>query len=320
MGELLITVIVPFYNSATTLDRCLSSLVPLVQEGGSVILVDDGSTDCSRKVADLWAERYGWTIISQKNQGLGAARQVGLEQAQSRYVCFVDSDDFINPSTWSIASEIADLNEADIVRCRLQLVWDLKEIGSSVETTEGGRDWWFAKPQSLPVGMPGVTTGLYRLETLRRFHVAFPHVRTAEDLAFVYLSARASSTVIQLERVGYYYVQGGSFQLSKARNALPEVIRALETCLPEVSAPISWRLAYWRMYWRAVAGIARRSAMPSASAAVFGLLPDLVRKGDQVAMILGLAIEVAVNLRYVPRYLWLAKSRDAAWVRRSHFR
>lgn len=317
MEEIAITVVVPIYNAEGTLDRCLQSLVPLVRDVGTVILVDDGSTDSSQRIAAVWAELHGWTLISQDNHGLGAARQVGLERTQSRYVCFVDSDDWINPNTWLYALRLADHSNADIVRCRLQLVWNsnTESVATPVEET---LEWSLLKPQSIPIGIPGVTTGLYRLETLRQAAVRFPSVRTAEDLPFVYLSARASSTVIQLEDVGYYYVQGGATQLSKAHDALPEVLRALDTCRPEASEPLMWRLSYWRMYWRAVAGISRRSTAVNRQAILFGMLKRMARGKGRPPIVLGLAMEAMANARYIPRYLRLGKGGDDAWVRESH--
>lgn len=97
------SVIVPVYNVETYLLRCLDSIMDQDFEDYEVIIVDDGSTDGSGKLADQYAEKYPKRIqvIHQKNQGLGGARNTGIEAAQGDYYLFVDSDDTIEPNALS---------------------------------------------------------------------------------------------------------------------------------------------------------------------------------------------------------------------------
>ena len=92
----LISIIVPVYNPGEYLIPCLQSLCDQSYKNLEIILVDDGSTDGSGAVCDEFARRDGRIrIIHQKNAGVSAARNGGLDAASGRYVFFLDSDDLL---------------------------------------------------------------------------------------------------------------------------------------------------------------------------------------------------------------------------------
>lgn len=91
-----ISVIVPVYNVKTYLDKCVDSIVTQTYNNLEIILIDDGSTDNSSQICDAWAERDSRIkVIHQKNSGVAAARNKGLQIATGDYIGFVDSDDWI---------------------------------------------------------------------------------------------------------------------------------------------------------------------------------------------------------------------------------
>ena len=96
--EPLISVIVPVYNVSSYLDRCMQSLVGQTYRNLEIILVDDGSTDDSGALCDLWAQRDSRIrVIHRRNNGLSQARNTGLDAATGEYITFVDSDDILCP-------------------------------------------------------------------------------------------------------------------------------------------------------------------------------------------------------------------------------
>lgn len=98
MSELLLTYIVPVYNTERYIDRCLMSIVNqgLADDAYEVLVVDDGSTDGSRdRIAAFTLQHPQVHLIVQENAGVSAARNRALEQARGRYVQFVDSDDYL---------------------------------------------------------------------------------------------------------------------------------------------------------------------------------------------------------------------------------
>lgn len=112
----LVTVVVPIYNVERYLDACVESVVGQTYRNLEVILVDDGATDSCPAKCDAWVARDPRVrVIHKQNQGLGMARNSGLEAASGKYVCFFDSDDFIDADTVESAVGAAVRDGADIV-------------------------------------------------------------------------------------------------------------------------------------------------------------------------------------------------------------
>ena len=108
----LISVIVPVYNVERYLRRCVDSILHQTYRNLEVLLVDDGSTDASGAICDKYAaQEERVTAVHQKNGGLSAARNAGLERAQGTYLCFVDSDDFLDSRM--LETLCRDLQEQD---------------------------------------------------------------------------------------------------------------------------------------------------------------------------------------------------------------
>ncbi|MEV7005359.1 glycosyltransferase family 2 protein [Streptosporangium sp. NPDC051022] len=112
-----VTVIVPVYNCRPYLDRCLTSL--LVQRvSREIVVVDDGSTDGSAELLDLYASYHRGVIkvIRQEHSGgAGRPRNVGLSQARGRYVFFCDADDYLGPEALERMLAMAERNGSDMV-------------------------------------------------------------------------------------------------------------------------------------------------------------------------------------------------------------
>ena len=104
MPSPLISVIVPVYRCADTLERCVQSVLAQDFADWELILVDDGSPDQSGALCDAFAARDSRiTALHQKNGGASAARNAGLNAAQGTYIDFLDSDDLLAPGFFSAA-------------------------------------------------------------------------------------------------------------------------------------------------------------------------------------------------------------------------
>ena len=120
-NDKLLTVVVPSYNASKYLDFNLQSFLrPSVPERLEVIVVDDGSTDDTARIADAYHEKYPDTIkvIHKENGGAGQARNVALEQIRGELVGLVDSDDFLErhmyEHLYSLMREDVDIAECAI--------------------------------------------------------------------------------------------------------------------------------------------------------------------------------------------------------------
>lgn len=98
-----ISVIVPVYNVANYLPKCIDSILAQTYENIEVILVDDGSTDNSGKICDEYAKKDNRIkVIHKENAGLSSARNKGIEVASGEYLAFIDSDDYISEKMFQL--------------------------------------------------------------------------------------------------------------------------------------------------------------------------------------------------------------------------
>ena len=122
--KITISVIVPVYNAEKYISKCLDSI--LSQKGDfEIIAVNDGSTDSSLKILQEYAKNHkNIKIINQKNQGVSVARNTGLKSSFSKYITFIDSDDWLEPNTFAEALKIIKQDNPDIVLTSYYDVYD----------------------------------------------------------------------------------------------------------------------------------------------------------------------------------------------------
>ena len=117
----IISVIVPVYNVAEYLNRCLTSLIEQSYPCMEIILVDDGSSDNSGIICDKWSIKYPHVhVIHQENKGVSAARNAGLKIARGEFFGFVDPDDYIDKEMYKTLYEKMKKHNADIGVCTWQ--------------------------------------------------------------------------------------------------------------------------------------------------------------------------------------------------------
>lgn len=113
---MLFSAIVPIYNAEKTLTRCLESIIVQNYLHYEVLMIDDGSVDKSAEIASEYAKKDDrFILIQQSNAGVAEARNRGLEMANGEIICFIDSDDFIEPKYFESINETFLSAYADVV-------------------------------------------------------------------------------------------------------------------------------------------------------------------------------------------------------------
>jgi glycosyltransferase involved in cell wall biosynthesis len=138
----LISVIVPVYNTAKYLRRCLASICAQSFKELEIICINDGSTDNSLKILEELATQDNRIIvINQENLGAGSARNTGLKRASAPYIGFVDSDDYIAPDMYEKMYTAMTQNNVDFVECGAEALYDYP-VPDNKDSLE---NWFWAK-------------------------------------------------------------------------------------------------------------------------------------------------------------------------------
>jgi len=117
-----LSIIVPVYNKENYLGSCIQSILSQSFEDFELILVNDGSTDGSGPKCDYYESiDPRIQVFHQKNQGVSAARNLGINEASGNYIGFIDADDTIDIKMYEMLIKNALDNKSDISICRLRL-------------------------------------------------------------------------------------------------------------------------------------------------------------------------------------------------------
>ena len=131
----LVSIIVPVYNVANYLKKCLDSLVAQTYRAIEIILIDDGSTDTSGQICDTYNQKFkNIIVVHSTNSGQAAARNKGLSLATGEYIGFVDSDDWVEPDMYESLVNTALLENSDMVMCGYKACYPNKIIEFSRNT------------------------------------------------------------------------------------------------------------------------------------------------------------------------------------------
>lgn len=113
----LVSVIIPVYNAEMYLKNCLDSVLAQTYHDIEIILIDDGSKDCSAKICDEYAAKDSRIkVLHKKNEGVSKARNAGIEMSSGEYLSFVDADDTIDRDYISLMYQEIISNEVEFVR------------------------------------------------------------------------------------------------------------------------------------------------------------------------------------------------------------
>lgn len=199
-------VIVPIYNVESYLEKCLDSLLTQNYKDFFVRLINDGSTDQSNVIAGKYELKYPhiFKLYTKINGGLSDARNYGIDQSDSDYIAFIDSDDYIDPSMFSEMMALVDDN-TDVVCCDLMYVYanGIQKIASAGDVED----------LNVPLGSLKLNNSACNKIFKRTLfnEIRFPKGKWYEDLATIpCILYRANSIKIIHKPFYFYYQREGS--------------------------------------------------------------------------------------------------------------
>ena len=241
-----ISVIVPVYNIERYLLDCLESIASQTLDGIQVLLIDDGSQDCSGQICrDFIVSHPNFEYYHKENGGTASARNVGLAHAKGEYIGFVDSDDWIEPDMFEIMYQAIKHAEADIVYCKMPGLTDYVDLPTGIYRNEEICNEIY--PALLPHVVASGTfrtvdwgnwSRLYRRTMIHDNGICFyEKSRRCEDFAFSVECALHATVYVVLDAGELYHYRPN--ENSKSRSYTKNMwqsIRSLMTYMVEITA------------------------------------------------------------------------------------
>ncbi|MGS2779048.1 glycosyltransferase [Robertmurraya sp. GLU-23] len=213
-----ISIVIPIYNVSPYLERCLESVLSQTFKNLEVILVDDGSTDNCWDICNFYAERDRRVRkFHQKNQGVSAARNKGLDVATGDYIGFVDPDDYIHPEMYERLYTLLKINEADMSACFSRGCWDSgyqeplrDDIKVKVYENVGAVNTVFDPEYGINGVGVVIYNRLYKKELFNNIRFSTKYKRAQDEHIICNLMKRVKKLVFTDERLYYYFNRSDS--------------------------------------------------------------------------------------------------------------
>ena len=229
-----ISVVVPVYNVEGYVEKCLRSIFAQTFPDFEVLAVDDGSTDGSGEICDRLAGEEGrLRVIHQENQGLGGARNTGIQAAAGEWLLLVDSDDWLEPQALEKALSAAKAQRADMVMFAFQTVDEEgNTLGRFLEDVPLDEPLSPEARRDVLLTAPCAWNKLYKARLFRDTGVLYPPRVWYEDVRTSPKLMAASQRLVFLGYVGYNYLQrAGSIMSSINLERNLEILEAFDDLL-----------------------------------------------------------------------------------------
>ena len=225
-----ISVIVAVYNTEEYLDRCLESLLNQTYKNMELVIVEDCSTDSSRKLLKKYKENENIKIFYNKeNRGLSYSRNYGLKKSTGDFIGYIDSDDYVEPDYYEKLMRSIKDNKSDIAICDIKLVDEQTNKIQRCKCYANDFDVYSVVNNGFAAS---ACNKLFKRKNIEKY--PFAEGKVNEDIAVVI------PTVIQAKKISYadtcyFYVQrGGSIQNSKFSDKRFDIFDGVKTTLERI--------------------------------------------------------------------------------------
>lgn len=247
------SVIIPVYNAAETIGRCLDSLLRQSHDHAEILVINDGSSDSSSEICRRYARQHDCIRYFEKeNGGVSSARNLGLEKAAGEYILFVDSDDYVAEDYFASIDEAMARWDPDM------LIFQLKCFGAQNDVWKVGS---FHSGDALEISAhvrqlsraylySNLMTRTFRTEIIRSKNLRFDEsLLIGEDQTFIFAYTMYVKRMAAIEKVLYNYARENSDSLSRrSRTYLAEqllrVSSLMQDALQKTSFPEPVRRNY----------------------------------------------------------------------------
>ena len=227
----MISVIVPVYNVEKYIEKCLKSLVEQTLKNIEIIIVNDGSTDNSKKIISKFAEKYSNIKYYEKtNGGLSSARNYGIKYANGEYVAFLDSDDYVEKNLYELMYKKALQENSDMVEC--DFIWEYYgKNGEIVKTKKDKRKKFKTLNQYVKNARVVAWNKLIKKQIIDDFNIRFPEGLIYEDIEFFYKLFPHLNKISYVNIYGIHYVQRNGSILNSNPEKIGDIFKILDNVI-----------------------------------------------------------------------------------------
>lgn len=204
-----ISIIVPIYNAEKYIEKCVDSLLNQTKKELEFILINDGSTDGTHDILKSYKDKR-IKYFKNKNQGIGKTRNFGIEKATGKYIIFIDSDDYIEPTACEELYNKAKEEKADVVVCDFYKVYDdgsQEDINLPSFKTSKLKD----NPNILIDINLSPWNKIYSTKLIKDNNISFAEGIKYEDVPFVSEALDKANKIAKLDKkLNYYVIHGNS--------------------------------------------------------------------------------------------------------------
>ena len=226
-----ISVIVAVYNTEKYIEKCIKSLINQTYSNLEVIIVEDGSTDASKKILEKYSDNEKIKIIyNKKNYGLSYSRNVGLTYASGDFIGYIDSDDYVDLDYYEKLMYSIEENKSEIALCDMKVVYD--DTGAEqISKCYTGEE--FNLYNVINTGLvASACNKLFKKDIISKYK--FAEGKVNEDIAVV-IPSLVNAKKISYAKTFYYYVQrGDSIQNSGFSDKRFDIFTGVETTLERI--------------------------------------------------------------------------------------
>lgn len=245
-----ISLVVTTYNKEKYIGKCLNSIVNQNLNSCEVIIIDDGSTDGTKKICDKFVQKYDYfKIFSQKNNGVSSARNKGIELAKGEYITFIDGDDYLSPN---YIKKMLKGKEYDLVQSGFNTIKEDEVIPDDLSSKVVSGlisiiDQIFKRDLFRFFSVPWAK--IFKTNIIKKNNIRFPEQSFGEDTIFVMDYLKYIDTLKMVNFNGYNNViLDNTLSRKKIKNIWVQLMNILNSATDDFNFEYSnyWNFLYLR--------------------------------------------------------------------------